>query len=100
MATILLAPHVLEVLALRAETARITAVVRPRASGACCPLCGQSSRRVHSWYRRTVLDLPCTGITMQLDLRVRRFFCDTPSCARQIFTERLPDVVAPSARRT
>jgi transposase len=31
---------------------------------------------------------------------VRRFFCDEPSCPRAIFTERLPNLVAPYARRT
>jgi transposase len=35
-----------------------------------------------------------------LELHVRRFFCDTATCARRIFTERLPDVVAPYAHRT
>jgi transposase len=33
-------------------------------------------------------------------LHVRRFFCSNPECVRQIFTERLPSVVAPYARRT
>ena len=40
------------------------------------------------------------GCAMRLQLHVRRFFCATPQCARQIFTERLPSVVAPYARRT
>jgi transposase len=47
-----------------------------------------------------VLDLPWMGVSVRLDLTVRRFFCDTSSCTRKIFTERLPEVVAPSARRT
>ena len=37
---------------------------------------------------------------MRLILCVRRFFCKVPSCARRIFTERLPAVVAPWARTT
>ena len=37
---------------------------------------------------------------MRLQLRVRKFFCDNPACSRQIFTERLPAVAAPWARRT
>ena len=37
---------------------------------------------------------------MRLQLRVRKFFCDNPTCSRQIFTERLPTVAAPWARRT
>src|SRR5258708_32741512 len=37
---------------------------------------------------------------MRLVLDVRKFFCDNVSCARRVFTERLPEVVAPYARRT
>jgi len=33
-------------------------------------------------------------------LHVRKFFCRTAPCPRRIFTERLPTVVAPSARTT
>jgi transposase len=35
-----------------------------------------------------------------LGLGVRKLFCDNPHCTRQIFTERLPGVVAPWARKT
>src|SRR5258708_10468536 len=37
---------------------------------------------------------------MRLVLDVRKFFCDNVSCARRVFSERLPEVVAPYARRT
>jgi len=37
---------------------------------------------------------------MRLRLHVRRCFCDTTACARAIFAERLPGIVAPHARRT
>ena len=37
---------------------------------------------------------------MRLILCVRKFFCRTPSCVRRIFTERLPEVVAPYSRTT
>ena len=37
---------------------------------------------------------------MRLRLHVRRFFCENPACERQIFTERLPGVVAAYRRRT
>ncbi|HEV2461156.1 MAG TPA: ISL3 family transposase, partial [Ktedonobacterales bacterium] len=45
-------------------------------------------------------DLPWCGVVVHLLLQVRRFFCDQPTCPRAIFTERLPGVVAPYARRT
>jgi transposase len=37
---------------------------------------------------------------VRLILCVRKFFCRVPSCARRIFTERLPEVLAPWARTT
>jgi transposase len=40
------------------------------------------------------------GCAVRLELHIRRFFCTNAQCARQIFTERLPTVVAPYARRT
>lgn len=40
------------------------------------------------------------GWAVRLELHVRRFFCRNQECPRSIFTERLPQVVAPYARRT
>jgi len=65
-----------------------------------CPLCGVQTTRVHSRYTRTLADLPWGVYAVRVQLRVRKFFCDHPACVRQIFTERLPTVVAPWARRT
>jgi transposase len=65
-----------------------------------CPLCRLPARRVHSRYRRTLADLPWGSYTVRLWLRVRKLFCDHVGCTRRIFTERLPGVVAPWARRT
>jgi hypothetical protein len=45
-------------------------------------------------------DLPWIGCAVRLHLHVRRFFCSNSACARQLFTERVPSVVAPYARRT
>ena len=65
-----------------------------------CPLCGTSSRRIHSHYPRTLTDLPWGALRVRLELTVRKFFCDDPACGRRIFTEQLSDVAAPYARRT
>jgi transposase len=80
--------------------ASLTLTVRTTAASASCPQCQHNSTRVHSRYRRTLSDVPCTGLTLYLELRLRRFFCRQPGCSRRIFTERLPTVVAPYARRT
>src|SRR5215831_9746869 len=65
-----------------------------------CPLCAQPAIRLHSRYRRVVKDLPCAGQPVHLILHVRKFFCDTVACARKVFAERLPSLVAPWAQMT
>ena len=69
-------------------------------SSVACPDCQQLSARIHSWYLRTPRDLPSSDQHVQLHLHVRRFFCDTPSCARRTFAERLPELVPFRAQRT
>jgi transposase len=65
-----------------------------------CPVCDQSSERVHSRYRRSVVDFPWQGIAVRLDVHTRRWFCRNPACSRRIFTERLSGLFGPYARRT
>src|SRR2546427_1731343 len=65
-----------------------------------CPLCATPARRIHSDYGRTLADLPWAQYRVYLQLRVRKWFCRNRSCPRRIFTERLPTVAAPWARRT
>ncbi|MHB0663810.1 transposase family protein [Roseomonas mucosa] len=67
---------------------------------AACPACGTSSRRVHSHYQRRLADLPWQGRPVTLRLQARRFRCLDPTCTRQTFAERLPEVAAAGARRT
>jgi transposase len=93
-------PNRLEVLSLAAEGETIILTARTRGETAQCPVCGRTSSRVHSRYRRTLADLPWQEIPARLTLWSRRFFCDTLGCPRRIFTERLPGVAAPHARRT
>ncbi|MDQ6661755.1 MAG: ISL3 family transposase [Chloroflexota bacterium] len=65
-----------------------------------CPLCRRLATRVHSRYMRILADLPWSSFTIRIRLHVRRFFCTDSECRRRIFTERLPDLVLPHARRT
>ncbi len=66
----------------------------------CCPLCSQASSQVHSWYQRTLRDIPCAGRQVVFHLSVRKFFCRNPDCARKIITLRLPTFVEPWAQVT
>jgi transposase len=75
-------------------------VARTRRCTVPCPVCGQPATRVHSWYTRSLRDLPCQGLAVRMELRTRRWFCDTPRCPRRIFTERLPTIAAPFSQRT
>ena len=63
-----------------------------------CPGCGNPSDAVHCRYQRTVRDVPCGGRSVVLRLGVRKFFCQTVTCQRKVFAERLPDLVQPWAR--
>ncbi len=99
-ATILPDPTCLHLLGLTADATSITATVRTIATTARCPLCERPSTHVHSRYTRQLADLPWHGVAMRLVLHTRKFFCQTSSCPRRIFTERLPGVVSPYARRT
>ena len=65
-----------------------------------CPECHQPSTRIHGNYERTVADLPCAGRNVLLLLTVRKFVCSTSGCQRNIFTERLPGLVASYGRMT
>jgi hypothetical protein len=49
---------------------------------------------------KDVAPLPWHGVGGGLQASARWCFCDQPSCARRIFTEHLPGVVTPYARRT
>ena len=80
--------------------AEITLFVTTTARSVSCPLCHVHTSRVHSRYRRTLADLPWGAYAVHLQLRVRKFFCDNAACPRRIFTERLPTIASPWARRT
>jgi transposase len=69
-------------------------------ASAFCSLCSQPTSRIHSRYERRLADLPWAEYPVQILLRVKRFFCDNFLCKRMIFTERMPAIMKPWARRT
>ena len=81
------------------ETGLLIKVLSEQAD-ACCPLCSQKSDAVHSRSQRRLKDVPSGGQAVRLSLTVRKFFCHTPECKRNIFTERLPTFVVPWAQMT
>ena len=75
-------------------------IVSSTAYRSACPRCGVISRRVHSHYHRHPRDVPLSGSTAQMDVSVRRFFCDNVACQATTFGERMPELIAPHAHRT
>jgi transposase len=79
---------------------RLIIVASPRQGSAACPACAAPSCQIHSRYERTFDDLPWQGRPVTLRVRVRRFRCPNPACARGTFAERLVDTAPAAARRT
>lgn len=65
-----------------------------------CPDCGWRSRSRHGWARRNLQDLPVQGKPVTVKLLLSRWRCAHRECARRTFTDRLPTVADPYARRT
>ncbi|MBV8797651.1 MAG: transposase family protein, partial [Hyphomicrobiales bacterium] len=65
-----------------------------------CPRCGALSNSRHSTYWRRFRDLSAQGTQVIVQARLGRWRCRNQQCDRRIFTERVPALAAPSARRT
>ena len=100
LAALFLLPDTIAVEAVYPTKSLLTLQISCTLKSASCPLCQQSSERIHGKYRRTVADVPCGGRLVTLALTVRKFVCSTKACPRRIFTERLPDLVQSYARMT
>jgi len=70
-----------------------------RQTGSICPICSQTSKRVHSRYSRTLLDLPISENLARVRLKARKFFCDNFECPRKVFIERFDCEIKPYYRR-
>ena len=79
---------------------RVTIVTAPKLAHNACPPCGGLSAQIHSHYTRALADLPWQGRAVVIQVRARRFRCASVGCPRRVFTERLPEVAPPRARRT
>lgn len=99
--TATLTPPGLAVDGVEIGAAKIIVMARPSTKMATCPECGAVSGRIHSRYRRRLVDLPAHGRIVEINVETRRFRCVGIGCRRRIFVQRLGDAVAlPSARRT
>ena len=67
---------------------------------ALCPACGVAATSIHSYYTRTLRDLPCSTYAVGLILSLRRFRCRNAACTHQTFAEPLLKLAPAFARRT
>ena len=93
-------PEGLEMTSISETSEELLVYVTSHRSSSPCPQCSTPSSAIHSSYCRHPRDLPCIGRPIRLVFTVRKFFCRNPSCSRKVFTERLPDFIAPSSRLT
>jgi transposase len=98
--SLLFDPSLVRVRHVKLDGQAVAVLVESVGASACCPRCGRSSPRVHSRYVRHLADVPWHGRSVQLHLKVRRFFCVVADCPRRIFAERLPTVAPTYARTT
>jgi transposase len=89
-----------EIQEVRVDGSRLCISARSTSPTAECPTCHQISKRLHSYYLRSPTDLPVSGQTVHLELRVRRFRFQNQQCAQQTFAERFPETLLLHAQRT
>ena len=65
-----------------------------------CPDCESLSTSRHSRYVRHLQDLPVQGITVTLRVKLSRWRCRDRGCERKTFSDLLPRIAQPFARRT
>lgn len=65
-----------------------------------CPDCQHQSRSRHGWSYRSLQDLPVQGNEVTVRLQLSRWRCTYRQCRRQTFTDRVPAIASPYARRT
>ena len=77
-----------EVTAFQHMDQQIILSVQSRQKESPCPLCKIPSRTLHSYYYRTIKDLPAFGNAVFLKLKARKWYCNNSACIRKVFTER------------
>ncbi|WP_405550965.1 transposase family protein (plasmid) [Streptomyces globisporus] len=78
----------------------VTLSVRSSVPDAVCSGCGSKSSRVHARYRRSLADSPVAGRGTKLVVTVRRFKYVNDACSQTTFSEQVPGLTWPFARRT
>ena len=57
----------------------LTVFLHTAGKGASCPYCGHFSHRLHSYYSRHIQDLEVYGHTLELVIKVGKYYCGSSS---------------------
>lgn len=98
--TLLADPTALKIDKFISQDSSITVIAHSTQPAASCPQCGLSSGSLKGCYFRRLADLPWHGVTVGLELKVRKLRCRNDLCPQKVFCERLPKVADLYARRT
>ncbi|MFR8265495.1 MAG: transposase family protein [Bacteroides stercoris] len=66
----------------------MTVFLHTAGKGASCPYCGHFSHRLHSYYSRHIEDLEVYGHTLELVIKVGKYYCDNVSCPQKYSANR------------
>jgi transposase len=80
--------------------ATVRILARTRTQTAACRGCGTLSARPHDRYRRRLHDLSCGGRPVMVELEVRRFRCEVPTCPVATFAEQVDGLTKRHQRRS
>ena len=81
-------PDEFDVIAVDRKMDKVTITVASKQHGSDCPICGIKSAKVHSYYTRSLMDLPMLGHESWIKLRARKYYCYNETCSGRVFTER------------
>lgn len=79
---------------------KVLIILKSTALAAKCTCCGAKTTKVHSKYKRQILDLPILDKYTRLSIITRRFFCINSDCKRKIFSEEFKGFISRYQRLT
>jgi len=81
------------------EDKKCIITVKSNRQEAICPLCGMTSSKTHSVYKKEFQDLPIQNNQVTILIMNRKMFCSNPECSHKTFSERF-DFIGYKARKT
>ena len=93
-------PELFEVDSIDRQQNTVILAVSSRQRKSRCPSCSVLSCSLHSYYVRTLKDLPAFGCEVIINLKARKPYCKNEKCERKVFSEQFPDHFFPYKRTT